>query len=89
MIKLNFQEPLANNQQIPCIHGFKKLGFKVEREFQNGQFILYRFYGRLPTVSGCSDIDVFFDDKGKSDFKTLKNIDYIEFYLMFERKEEN
>ena len=50
MIKLNFNTPLANEQQIPCIHGFKKLGFKVEREFQNGQYILYRWQSAPETI---------------------------------------
>lgn len=86
MIKLNFQDPLPNDQQIPCIHGFKKLGFSVVREFQNGEYILYHFRGRLPTSSGKSDIDIFFSDNAKSDFITVKDIDFVEFYLMFERK---
>ena len=89
MIKLNFTTPLANDQQIPCIHGFKNLGFSVEREFQNGQYILYRFRGRLPTISGKSDIDILITDQAKTDFKTIKDINFIEFYLMFERKNEN
>lgn len=86
MIKLNFNTPLPNDQQIPCIHGFKQLGFRVEREFQNGNYILYRFYGRLPTVTGKTDIDILFSESAQSDFKTVKDIDWIEFYLMFERK---
>ena len=86
MLKLNFNTPLANSQQIPCIHGFKQLGFSVERIYQNGDFILYRFYGRLPTVSGKSDVDVLFSEDAKSDFKTVTNVDYVELFLMFERK---
>lgn len=89
MIKLNFNTPLANDQQIPCIHGFKKLGFSVEREFQNGQYILYRFRGRLPTINGKSDIDILITEKAKSDFLTVKDVNFVEFYLMFERKNEN
>lgn len=86
MIKLNFNTPLANNQQIPCIHGFKKLGFSVERIYSNDSYILYRFFGRLPTITGSSDVDVLFTESAKEDFLSLKNINFVEIFLMFERK---
>ena len=88
MVKINFNTPLTNDQQIPCIHGFKSLGFSVERIYTNDVYILYRFYGRLPTGTGSSDVDVLFTESAKQEFKTLKNVNFVEIYLMFERKKK-
>lgn len=86
-LKINFTEPLANNQQIPCLHALKELGFRAERITQNSRFIKWHFSGRLPTVRS-PDIVINISDNDKKIYRELKNITYVDFDLYFERKKD-
>lgn len=86
-LKINFSDPLPYPERNKVIHGLKSLGFSYEHVYQNGQYSLHRFFGRLPTINGSSDIDILFDDKTKSDFSQY-HIDNVEIYLLSERKQD-
>lgn len=88
-IHINFNAPLPNNQQSIFMKNLKELGFSVERVFQDGKYIKFKYYGRLPTLDNQDNI-IFqiVDDKAKSDLSFHK-IDFVEFYLYFERKNKN
>lgn len=87
-IKLYFNSPLPNNQQRVFLKNLKELGFSAERIFQDGEYIKWRYFGRLPTGLNDNVAIQFTDDKAKSDLRCHK-IDYVEFILNFERKEKS
>lgn len=57
-LKLNFNTPVPHNQRDHIIKIFRDLGLSYERIYQDGPFSYHRFYGRLPTVTGSSDLDI-------------------------------
>lgn len=89
-LTLNFNVPFENSQQKVFLKNLKEIGFSVERVFQGGKYIQWRYYARLPNVNLCNEgsIDLIFSDSAKTDFLT-KNIDSIELILLFERKNSN
>lgn len=88
-IHIDFNAPLPNNQQKIFMKNLKELGFSVERVFQGGKYIKFRYFGRLPTLENQDNVIVqFVDDKAKTDLSFHK-IEFVEFYLYFERKNEN
>lgn len=87
-LKLNFTEPLPNNQQISCLHALKELGFRAERITQDSKYIQWHFSGKLPTVR-APDINIHFLDQNQEIYKQLKNVSYVDLFLYFERKKDN
>ena len=86
MLKLNFNTPIPKAQRDNLIRSLKALGFSYERVYQGGVYSLHKFYGRLPTISGSSDVDIIFTDKNALDnFKQTK-IDSVEMYFIVERE---
>lgn len=86
-LKINFSDPLPYTERNKVIHGLKSLGFSYDRVYQNGQYSLHRFFGRLPTMNGSSNVDILFDDNTKSEFLKYQ-IDSVEIYLLSERKQD-
>lgn len=84
-LKINFNEPCPHNQRDRIIKSFRDLGLSYERIYQSGEYSLHRFYGRLPTVSGSSDIDIKKISVDDNVLESLKNVDFIEIYLNIER----
>lgn len=84
-LKINFNEPCPHNQRDRIIKAFRELGLSYERVYQSGEYSLHRFYGRLPTVCGSSDIDVKSISIDDNLLETFHNVDYIEIYLNIER----
>lgn len=86
MLKLNFNTPIPKSQRDNLIRSLKSLGFSYERVYQGGVYSLHKFYGRLPTITGSSDVDIIFTDKKSiDDFKQTK-IDSVEMYFIIERE---
>lgn len=85
-LKLNFNEPCPHNQRDQVIKAFRDLGFSYERIYQAGDYSLHRFYGRLPTRSGRSDIDIKTISINDDLLETFHDVDYIEIYLSIERE---
>lgn len=84
-LKLSFNEPYPHNQRDRIIKAFHELGLSYERVYQSGEYSLHRFYGRLPTVCGSSDIDVKSISIDDNLLETFHNVDFIEIYLNIER----
>lgn len=86
-LKINFNSPLPNNQQASVMKNLKMLGFSVERIFQDGQYIQFRYYGRLPTFDDddCKT-DLLITDNDTRTYLISNKFDFVEFYLLFERK---
>lgn len=85
-LKLNFNDPCPHNQRDKVIKAFRDLGFSYERIYQSGVYSLHRFYGRLPTISGRSDIDIKTISINDDLLETFHDVDYIEIYLSIERE---
>lgn len=86
-LKLNFSDPVPYTERNKLIHGLQALGLHYDHVYQNGQYALNRFYGRLPTINGESDVDILFDDTLKSELKQYKISD-IEIFILSERKSD-
>lgn len=84
-LKINFNEPFLHNQRDRIIKAFRELGLSYERVYQSDEYSLHRFYGRLPTVCGSSDIDVKSISIDDNLLETFHNVDFIEIYLNIER----
>lgn len=85
MVKINFNTPLPHSQRDVVIHAFKSVGWKYERIIQNGEFSLFRFFGKLPQDERKTNIDVIVSDGTNiDDFKQLFVSD-VEIYFYFER----
>lgn len=84
-LKINFNDPCPHNQRDRIIKAFRELGLSYERVYQSGEYSLHRFYGRLPTVCGSSDIDVKSISIDDNLLETFHNVDFIEIYLNIER----
>ena len=89
-LKINFNSPLPNNQQLSVMKNLKQLGFSVERVFQDGQYIQFRYYGRLPTFpdDDKETVDLLITDEQTKKYLISNKFDRVEFYLLFERKEK-
>lgn len=86
-LKLDFNEPISHSQRNDVINCFRGLGLSYERISQPGQYALFRFYGRLPTVCGSSDVDIISVAIDSSvDVNQFKNVDYIEIFVHVERE---
>lgn len=86
-LKINFNSPIPHSQRQQLIKSMRDLGFSYERIYQSGVYSLHRFYGRLPTVSGSSDVDVIFTDKkSREDFEQIKDLNYVEIFVLIERE---
>ena len=86
MLKINFNTPFPHSQRDVFIHSFRDMGFKYERIIQNGDFSLFRFYGKIP----CEDfrktnVDIIFGDDVDIDKISSSLVRSIEIYCMFER----
>lgn len=84
-LKLNFNTPCPHNQRNQIIKAFRDLGLSYERVYQAGEYSLHRFYGRLPTINGSSDIDIKTISVNDDFLDTFHDVDYIEIYLPIER----
>ena len=85
MVKINFNIPFPHNQRDVFIHAFRDLGFKYELIIQNGDFALFRFFGKLPCFEDKTNIDVIVsNDLNIDDFKQLL-VTKVELFVMFER----
>lgn len=85
-LKLNFNTPCPHNQCDRVIKAFRDLGLSYERVYQSGVYSLHRFYGRLPTVTGSSDVDIkSISIENGSFLESLKDVDFIEIYVNIER----
>lgn len=85
MVKINFNKPFPHSQRDVFIHAFRDLGFKYERIIQNGDFALFRFFGKLPYSEGKINIDVIVSsDTNIDDFKQLL-VTNVELFVIFER----
>ncbi len=86
-LKLNFTSPFPHSQRDNIIKCFRGLGLSYERIFQDGPYSYHKFFGRLPTVDSCSDVDVHIINNAPIEhYDTLKNVDFIEIYLFIERE---
>lgn len=84
-LKLNFNTPCPKKDRCKLIKSFKDLGFSYNRVFQNGTYSLHRFYGRLPTLSGSSDVDLLSISASEDFYKSFSDVDYVEIYILIER----
>ena len=85
-LKLNFNTPCPHNQRDRVIKAFRDLGLSYERVYQSGVYSLHRFYGRLPTITGSSDVDIkSISVENGSFLESLKDVDFIEIYVNIER----
>lgn len=85
MVKINFNTPLPHSQRDVVIQAFEAVGWKYERIIQNGEFSLFRFFGKLPQDERKTNIDVIVSDGTNiDDFKQLFVSD-VEIYFYFER----
>lgn len=74
MIKIQFDQPLPHCYRDKLIYDLRDLGFKYDRIFQNGDYALFRFYGRLPTIGDCTTISLIYEsDDLKQEFTQVKN----------------
>lgn len=86
-LKININEPFPHNDRQQIIKAFRQLGLSYERIYQDGEYSLHKFKGRLPTTSGKSDIDIItYNVSPDVDLKQFKNVDYVEIYLYIERE---
>lgn len=85
-LKLNFNEPIPKNQRNTVINCFRDMGFSYDRISQPGEYALLRFYGRLPTVCGSSDLDLISVNVDSSvNVDQFKDVDYLEIFIHVER----
>lgn len=86
-LKLNFNTPIPHSQRGQTIKAFRDLGLSYERIYQSGEYSLHRFFGRLPTVCGSSDVDIInISVSPDVDLVQFKDVDFIEIYLFIERE---
>lgn len=85
-LKLSFNEPFPYSKRHDIITAFKQLGLSYERIIQNGQFSIHRFYGRLPTVKGSSDIDIKTISIDDDLLNTFHDVTFVEIFIQIERK---
>lgn len=85
MIKIQFDKPLPHDFRDKLIHDFRDLGFKYDRIFQNGEYALFKFYGKLPTIPEGTISIIYQDETLQQHFKQIKN-DYLEITFFIERK---
>lgn len=85
-LKLSFNEPFPYSKRHDIITAFKQLGLSYERIIQNGQFSIHRFYGRLPTVKGSSDIDIKSISIDDDLLNTFHDVTFVELFIQIERK---
>lgn len=85
MIKIQFDQPLPHVYRDKLIHDFRDLGFKYDRIFQSGEYSMFKFYGRLPTIPEGTISVIVEDDDHLQDFKQIKN-DFLEITFFIERK---
>lgn len=86
-LKLDFNEPVPNEDREKVINAFRALGLSHERVIQPGKYAVFRFYGRLPTISKKSDVDMItINYDGETNLKLFKNVDYVEIFVKVERK---
>ena len=85
MVKINFNTPFPHCQRDSFLHAFRDLGFKYERIYQNGDYALFRIFGKLPHDDKKTNIDVILsDDININDLKQLL-VTNVEMFVMFER----
>ena len=85
MVKINFNTPLPHSQRDVFIKAFRSIGWGYDRIFQNGDFTLLKFHGKLPSGERSTNIDILVsDDTDIDSFKQLF-VGYCEIYFYFER----
>lgn len=85
-LKLYFNTPCPHEQRDMMIKGFRNLGLSYERIFTDGEYSKHRFFGRLPTICGSSDIDIRGINIDSSiDITSFKDVDYVEIIILCER----
>ena len=87
MLKLTFNKPLPYSERQHLIHSLKKLGFKYEHIFSDGQYSKHKFSGSLINGRASPDIDLYLSDEAKEQFKDI-NLNYVEIYFFTERKND-
>lgn len=86
MIKIQFDNPLPHVYRDILIHSFRDLGFKYDRIFQNGDYALFKFYGKLPTLGNNNTISIIYENPDlKQSFAQIKN-DFVEITFFIERE---
>lgn len=86
MIKIQFDQPLPHKYRDILIHSFRDIGFKYDRIFQSGDYALFKFYGRLPTIGNCNTISIIYESPDlEQSFKQIKN-DNLEITFFIERE---
>lgn len=85
MIKIQFDQPLPHKYRDILIKSFRDIGFKYDRIFQSGEYALFKFYGRLPTLGNLTTISVIYETSDlEQHFSQLKN-DFLEISFFIER----
>lgn len=85
MVKINIKTVFPKSQRDVFIHAFRSIGWKYERIIQNGEFSLFRFFGKLPECSNDStNVDVILTDGIYIDLNQFLVSD-VEIFVQFER----
>lgn len=85
MLKINFNTPFPLSQRDIFLHSMRDLGFSYDRIIQNGEYSLFKFFGKLPETNKKTNIDVIIgDDVNIETFNQLLVKD-VEIFVMFER----
>lgn len=85
-LKLHFNTPCPHSQRDIMIKGFRNLGLSYERIYTDGEYSMHKFSGRLPTVSGSSDVDISGINISNSiDISKFKDVDFVEIIVYAER----
>lgn len=85
-LKLSFDSPVPHNQRDRVIKAFRDLGLSYERIYQSGIYSLHRFYGRLPTSQGSSDVKLNTISVNDDFVNVFHNVNYIEIFINIERE---